>query len=79
MDEVRILTPTYPGDTLRASSRVLSTRPSKSKPDRGILTVETWAENQRGERVIQFKRAMMLWRKGHGPATETPVLAVEQS
>ena len=75
MDEVRILAPSYPGDTLRASSEVLDVRVSKSKPDRGVLTVLTWADNQRGERVIQFKRAIMVWRAGHGPATVPAVLA----
>jgi itaconyl-CoA hydratase len=79
MDDVRILKPTYPGDTLRASTRVLTTRVSKSKPDRGILTVETWAVNQRGQRVIEFKRSIMLFRKGHGPATEQAVFREESS
>jgi acyl dehydratase len=68
LDGVRILRPSYPGDTLRASSRVLETRVSNSKPDRGVLTVETWADNQRGERVIEFRRAIMVYRAGHGPA-----------
>jgi itaconyl-CoA hydratase len=68
MEGVRIMRPTYPGDTLRAHSEVLDVRVSRSKPDRGILTVLTWADNQRDERVIEFKRAIMLWREGHGPA-----------
>jgi itaconyl-CoA hydratase len=72
MDEVRILRPTYPGDTIRASTRVLGTRVSNSKPDRGVLTVETWADNQRGERVIQFQRSIMVYRKGHGPGAGAP-------
>ena len=75
MDEVRILRPSYPGDTIRASSEVLDVRPSKSKPDRGILTVLTWADNQKGERVIQFKRSIMVWRTGHGPGTARAVFA----
>ncbi len=70
LDEVKILVPSYPGDTIRATSRVLATRPSQSKSDRGILTVETWADNQHGQRVIQFKRAIMLYRKGYGPETQ---------
>lgn len=70
-DEVRVLRPTYPGDTLRASTQVLDTRVSKSKPDRGILTVETWADNQRDERVITFKRSIMVYRKGFGPGGES--------
>jgi len=67
MDEVRILRPSYPGDTIRASSEVLETRPSTSKPGQGILSVLTWATNQHGDRVIQFKRAIMVWCHGHGP------------
>ena len=72
MTDVRILTPTYPGDTIRVFSTVLDKRKSKSKPDRGIVTVETWATNQRGQRVIEFKRIVMVWREGHGPGSHGP-------
>lgn len=75
MDGVRILGPSYPGDTIRASSEVLETRPSKSKPDRGVLVVQTWADNQRGERVIELKRSIMVFRQGHGPGSTPAVLA----
>lgn len=67
MTDVRIVKSCYTGDTIRVHSEVLDTRPSRSKPDRGILTVRTWAENQHGQLVIEFTRAIMLWRKGHGP------------
>src|ERR1700728_1605273 len=33
--------PTFHGDTIYAESRVLAVNPSNSKPDRGIVTVET--------------------------------------
>jgi itaconyl-CoA hydratase len=69
MDEVRILRPSYPGDTIRASSEVLETRPSNSRPGQGVLSVLTWADNQEGDRVIQFKRAIMVWCRGHGPGS----------
>lgn len=60
MTDVRILQPTYPGDTLRAFSEVIEKRDSKSKPDRGVLTVKTWAQNQREQRVIEFERSIMV-------------------
>ena len=36
--------------------------PSKSKDDRGIVTVETKAFNQRGEEVCYFRRKLMVWK-----------------
>jgi acyl dehydratase len=43
--------PTYPGDTLRVETEVLSIRVSESKPDRGIVTARNTTLNQRGEPV----------------------------
>ena len=43
--------PVFIGDTLRAETEVLEVRPSKTKPDRGIVHVETRAYNQRDQRV----------------------------
>lgn len=54
------LAPVYIGDTLYASSEVLSKRISNSKPDRGILTVHTSGLNQDGTLVCSFERSVML-------------------
>ncbi|WP_432830974.1 MaoC family dehydratase [Dactylosporangium sp. CA-092794] len=78
MTDVRIMKPTYPGDTVRVFSKVLDKRESASKSDRGIVTVETWGMNQRGERIVEFKRVIMVWRQGHGPGTQQPVFGPEQ-
>ena len=43
--------PTYPGDTLRVETEVLSVRVSESKPDRGIVTVRNRTLNQHDEPV----------------------------
>src|SRR5437879_2158010 len=48
--------PTFHGDTIYAETTVLDKRESASKPDRGVVTVETRALNQRGERVCVFRR-----------------------
>ena len=42
--------PTFHGDTIYAETKVLEKSESQSKPDRGIVTVETVGFNQRGER-----------------------------
>ena len=39
---------------------VLDKRESQSKPDRGIVTVETKGFNQRGEEVCYFRRRVMV-------------------
>lgn len=44
--------PTRPGDELQVFSEVLDIKPSRSKPDRGIVTVRSETRNQRGE-VVQ--------------------------
>jgi acyl dehydratase len=45
---------------------VLDKRESSSKPDRGIVTVETRAFNQRGERVCIFTRRVMVPKRAAG-------------
>ena len=46
--------PTRPGDTLHVDSVILDIKPSRSKPDRGIVTVQSDTINQHGE-VVQHK------------------------
>jgi acyl dehydratase len=58
--------PTFHGDTIYAETTVLDKRESASKPDRGIVTVETRAFNQRGERVCIFKRRVMVPKRDAG-------------
>jgi acyl dehydratase len=52
--------PTFHGDTIRAETIVLDVKESQSKPDRGIVTVETRGFNQRGEEVCYFRRKVMI-------------------
>jgi acyl dehydratase len=55
--------PTYPGDTLRVETEVLSVRVSESKPDRGIVTVRNRTLNQRGEPVQVAVVKMLVPRR----------------
>jgi acyl dehydratase len=51
-DELRWPQPVRPGDELRVESEVLDVRPSKSRPQQGLIKVRTNTLNQRGE-VVQ--------------------------
>jgi len=44
--------PTRPGDVLRVESEILEIKPSRSRPDRGMVTVHSETRNQHGE-VVQ--------------------------
>lgn len=70
---MRFPTPVYPGDTLFAESKVLSKRPSGSKPDRGIVHVETTGRNQHGEDVLIYERKILVkTRAAYPPAQRAP-------
>lgn len=71
-DEIRLPAPVFEGDTLYSRSEVLAARASKSRPEVGIVTVETTGYNQEGTVVITFKRTIMVYRRGFGPAGNRP-------
>ncbi|HLJ50899.1 MAG TPA: MaoC family dehydratase [Bryobacteraceae bacterium] len=62
---VRFEQPLFPGDSLYAESEVLDMRESNSRPDRGIVHIETRGFNQKGERVIVLRRSFLA-PKQHG-------------
>ncbi len=64
--------PTFHGDTIYAESRVLEATPSASKPDRGIVTVETKGFNQDGQEVCYFRRKVMVWKRDFAPVRRRP-------
>src|SRR5260370_17305009 len=51
--------PLFPGDSLYAESEVLDKRESSSKPDRGIVAIETRGYNQNRERIIVLRRRFL--------------------
>ncbi|WP_334189456.1 MaoC family dehydratase [Noviherbaspirillum sp.] len=62
VDEVRWLKPVRGGDTLTVTTTAMETRPSTSKPDRGVV-VNLWqAKNQHGE-LVATVRGMGLFRR----------------
>ena len=53
-EELRWPRPVRPGDVLRIESEVLEVRPSKSRPEQGLIKVRTTTLNQNGEAVQVF-------------------------
>ena len=66
MDEVRWLKPVRPGDTLKTTCEVLETRPSASKPDRGVARVKYTISNQADEAVMTMIAIQILARRPAG-------------
>jgi len=63
VDEVRWIKPVRGGDTLTVSTTVLETRPSGSKPDRGVVVTVWKATNQHGEVVATIKGMGLFARR----------------
>ena len=73
--EVESLThkrPTFHGDTIYAASKVVDKRESSSREDRGVVTVETRAVNQREEEVCFYRRKVMVWKRDFAPDRAFP-------
>jgi acyl dehydratase len=63
LDELRWLRPVRPGDTLRVEMEVVESRPSQSKPDRGIMRATYKYLNQKGEAVLSYTAMHLLKRQ----------------
>ena len=71
-DEVRMPAPLFEGDTVYAQSRVLTTRESKSRPNMGIVEIETTGFKQDGTVVMTFRRTILVYKRGHVPKRPEP-------
>lgn len=68
MSEVRFPNPVFHGDTLRAETRILSKRESKSRPDAGLVEFEHSCFNQKGTLVATCRRVALMRKR---PGQET--------
>jgi acyl dehydratase len=66
------LKPTRPGDTLQVQSEVIAIVPSRSRPDRGIVTIRSETRNQRGETVQIFVARIVVPRRSDGLTPPPP-------
>jgi acyl dehydratase len=55
--------PVLPGDELRIESEIIDLRPSKSRPDRGLMKVRTRTLNQNSEVVQDLTASIMVPRR----------------
>jgi acyl dehydratase len=62
LEDVRFPAPLFVGDTVHVESEVLATRPSKSRPTNGILTMEHRGFNQHDVLVAVCRRNILMLR-----------------
>jgi itaconyl-CoA hydratase len=72
--EVRLPAPLFEGDTLYAQSEVLQTRESSSRPHMGIVEIKTTGFTQEGVVVLECRRTIMVFKRGHEPQLPQPAL-----
>jgi acyl dehydratase/ribonuclease HI len=59
--------PTRPGDTLRLEVEILAVAPSRSKPDRGIVTARCTTFNQKDEPVQVLTTKILVFKRKENP------------
>ncbi|WP_196884872.1 MaoC family dehydratase [Aureivirga sp. CE67] len=57
----------YPEEQIRVISKILGKRNSKSRPDQGILNVESYWIDDKGDKVVSFERTLLLYKKDKAP------------
>ena len=55
--------PTRPGDVLQVESEILAVTPSRSRTERGMITVKSETRNQNGEVVQILTSKMLVWKR----------------
>jgi acyl dehydratase len=63
VDELRWPNAVRPGDDLKVETEILELRPSRSKPDYGIIRLRNVTTNQRGEIVQTMTASAMVPRR----------------
>ena len=61
--DVALPVPVQAGDTVYAASTIQETRPSKSRPSEGLITVTTNAFNQNEEKVLSYRRNLLVYKR----------------
>ena len=63
MDELRWIRPVRPGDTIHAEVAIVDSRPSASKPDRGVVYMDWKLHDQHGETAMTMRSIQLLKRR----------------
>ena len=62
--------PVRPGDALRVEIEVIETRPSRSRPEQGVVKVRVTMLNQHGETVQTFSPTLLVDRRSDTEADQ---------
>jgi acyl dehydratase len=76
-DEVRMPAPVFEGDTIYAQTEVLSRRESKSRPHMGLVEIRSTGFKQDGTIVMEFRRTILVYKRGHEPQPPLPAPRIE--
>ena len=66
MDALAWPRPVLPGDELRVQAEVVAARASRSRPDKGLVTIRATTCNQDGETVQTVSHTVMVPRRAPG-------------
>jgi acyl dehydratase len=66
IEELRWPRPVRPGDELRVECEVIEVRPSKSRPEQGIIRLRTTTLNQNDKPVLGYVVSMIVPRRQAG-------------
>lgn len=64
-NDIRLSAPVFAGDTIYACSEVLEARPSKSRPNQGVVTALTTGRKADGTVFMTYERTILVPKRGH--------------
>ena len=73
VESLRHVAPTFHGDTIYGETTVLDKRESGSKPDRGVVSVETRGYKQDSTMVCVFRRRVLIPKREYATAVPAGV------
>jgi acyl dehydratase len=66
-DELKWLKPVYAGDTISFETEIVAKKPSRSRPEWGLISMLNTGRNQAGEDVISFIGHAFIERRDKSP------------
>ena len=61
--EIAWANPTRPGDIVQIESEIVEIKPSRSKPDQGVVTARSTMRNQNGDSVYTLTAKLLVFRR----------------
>ena len=62
-ENIKLMAPVFPGDTVYAESEILNKRPSDSRPGAGIVSVRTLGHKADGTVFMSFERSVLIQKR----------------